>query len=87
MKNLQKKITEFLPASSTKNLCQNFSILQEKIVCFKFPCIYRKQDFSLFLLMVGLNPGLNLQQFENCLDPNKQKIYIKHFEESADNNN
>jgi hypothetical protein len=59
MKNLQKKITEFLPASSTKKSAQNFlSVLQEKFVCFKFPFINRKQDFSLFLLMVGLSPGL-----------------------------
>jgi hypothetical protein len=67
MKNLQKKITEFLPARSTKKSAQNFfSVLQEKFVCFKFPCIYRKQDFSLFLRMVGLSPGIicHLPSFE-----------------------
>jgi hypothetical protein len=46
MKIYRKKITEFLPASSTKKSVQIFfSVLQEKFVCFKFPC------------MVGLSPG------------------------------
>jgi hypothetical protein len=64
MKNLKKKITEFLPASSTKKSVQKFfSVLQEKFVCFKCPCTYIKQDFSLFLPMVGLSPGLDYIKF------------------------
>jgi hypothetical protein len=40
-------------------MCADFlSVLQEKFVCLKFPCIYRKQDFSLFLLMVGFSRGI-----------------------------
>jgi hypothetical protein len=48
-----------LQASSIKKSVQNFfSVSEEEFVRLKFPCIYRKQDFSLFLLMVGLSPGM-----------------------------
>jgi hypothetical protein len=58
MKNLQKKkLQNSCQLAAPKNLCRFFSVLQEKFVCFKFPCKYRKHDFSMFLLMVGLSPG------------------------------
>jgi hypothetical protein len=59
MKNLQKKITEFLPASSTKKSVQNFFLFCRKnLSVLNFPVYIENRIFSLFLLMVGLSPDI-----------------------------
>jgi hypothetical protein len=58
MKNLQKKITEFLPDSSTKKSVQNFLLFYRKnLSVSNFPEYTVNRIFLCFLLMVGLSPG------------------------------
>ncbi len=50
-----KKITEILPASSTKKSVHNFFPFYKKTL-YGIYCAFRKQDFSLVLLIAGLSP-------------------------------
>ncbi len=67
-----EKFTEknyrILASYQHQKICAEFfSVLQEKFACLKFPCIYRKQDFSLLLLMVGLGPVISSNVLKECL--------------------
>jgi hypothetical protein len=44
--------------ASQKMCGENISIFTRKTSLNEFSCVYGKQDFSLFLLMVGLSPGV-----------------------------
>jgi hypothetical protein len=71
----RKKITEILPASSTKqceqkifrfyrkNLQKSCQLAVPKNMSRKISCVlYRKQDFSWFLLIVGLSPACSTKK-------------------------
>jgi hypothetical protein len=55
-----------------KNICRKCFCFTSKICLCEISCVHRKQDFSLFLLMVGLSSGLNrfciLKFLYPCLD-------------------
>ena len=73
-----EKIEDLLPASSTKKIYgENFSVLDEKFM-YKFCCVYRKHDFCLCLLLVGLRPGLN--------PTNKKRQFCQNFLFSVNSN-
>jgi hypothetical protein len=54
MKNLQK----FWQLAVPKKSVQFFSCFTGKCCLYKISCVYRKQDFFLFLLGAGLRPDV-----------------------------
>jgi hypothetical protein len=69
MKNVQKKITEFLPASSTKKSAQNFFLFfTGKICLFEISLYTQKTGFFSFFADGRIKP--------RCTDSEKYNFYI-----------
>jgi hypothetical protein len=62
----RKKLQNSCQLAAPKNLRRNFFCFTGNICLFEISCIYRKHDFSLFLLMVGLSPGSIIKILRSC---------------------
>jgi hypothetical protein len=87
MKNLQKKISEFLPASSTKKSVQNFFCFTGKICLFEISLYIQKTGFFSVFADGRIKPRSHLKPTFLCFYGEKDKFsFIVYYQPNTGKN-